>query len=81
MVDLAKDRVLAGADYCAAQCADRTTGCWLTALITPSANVPALAWGRHEELKDVLDGSFTLLDDAVRIPEGVDNRLLQLAKK
>lgn len=34
-----------------------------------------------KELKDVLGGSFTLLDDAVRIPEGVDNRLLQLAKK
>lgn len=34
-----------------------------------------------KELKDVLSGSFTLLDDAVRIPEGVDNRLLQLAKE
>ena len=34
-----------------------------------------------KELKDVLGGSFTLLDDAVRIPEGVDNRLLQLAKE
>ena len=28
-----------------------------------------------KELKDVLGGSFTLLDDAARIPEGVDNRL------
>lgn len=34
-----------------------------------------------KELKDVLGGSFTLLDDATRIPEGVDNRLLQLAKE
>ena len=34
-----------------------------------------------KELKDVLGGSFTLLDDAARIPEGVDNRLLQLAKE
>lgn len=34
-----------------------------------------------KELKDVLGGSFTLLDDAVRIPEGVDNRLLQLARE
>jgi len=33
-----------------------------------------------KELKDVLGNSFTLLDDAARIPEGVDNRLLQLAK-
>lgn len=33
-----------------------------------------------KELKDVLGGSFTLLDDARRIPEGVDNRLLQLAR-
>ena len=29
----------------------------------------------------MLGGSFTLLDDAMRIPEGVDNRLLQLAKE
>ncbi|WP_338520491.1 hypothetical protein V4210_02610 [Candidatus Nanosynbacter sp. BB002] len=34
-----------------------------------------------KELKDVLGSSFTLLDDATRIPEGVDNRLLQLAKE
>ena len=34
-----------------------------------------------KELKDVLGGSFTLLDDAARVPEGVDNRLLQLAKE
>ena len=34
-----------------------------------------------KELKDVLGGAFTLLDDATRIPEGVDNRLLQLAKE
>lgn len=34
-----------------------------------------------KELKDVLGGSFTLLDDATRIPESVDNRLLQLAKE
>lgn len=33
-----------------------------------------------KELKDVLGKSFTLLDDAQRIPEGVDNRLLQLAR-
>lgn len=33
-----------------------------------------------KELKDVLGGQFTLLDDAQRIPEGVDNRLLQLAR-
>ena len=32
-----------------------------------------------KELKDVLGDSFQLLDDAQRIPEGVDNRLLQLA--
>lgn len=34
-----------------------------------------------KELKDVLGSSFTLLDDARRIPEGVDNRLLQLARQ
>lgn len=34
-----------------------------------------------KELKDVLGGSFTLLDDTTHIPEGVDNRLLQLAKE
>ena len=34
-----------------------------------------------KELKDVLGSSFMLLDDATRIPEGVDNRLLQLAKE
>ena len=34
-----------------------------------------------KELKDVLGGSFTLFDDATHIPEGVDNRLLQLAKE
>lgn len=33
-----------------------------------------------KELKDVLGGQFTLLDDEQRIPEGVDNRLLQLAR-
>lgn len=34
-----------------------------------------------KELKEVLGASFTLLDDARRIPEGVDNRLLQLARQ
>ncbi|MDO4773766.1 MAG: hypothetical protein Q4A37_01405 [Candidatus Saccharibacteria bacterium] len=34
-----------------------------------------------KELKDVMGKSFTLLDDARRIPEGVDNRLLQLARQ
>lgn len=34
-----------------------------------------------KELKDVLGKTFTLLDDAQRIPEGVDNRLLQLARE
>jgi len=34
-----------------------------------------------KELKDALGSSFTLLDDARRIPEGVDNRLLQLARQ
>lgn len=34
-----------------------------------------------KELKDVLGKTFTLLDDARRAPEGVDNRLLQLARE
>ena len=34
-----------------------------------------------KELKDVLGKTFTLLDDAQRVPEGVDNRLLQLARE
>lgn len=34
-----------------------------------------------KELKDVLGKTFTLLDDAKQIPEGVDNRLLQLARE
>ncbi len=34
-----------------------------------------------KELKDVLGKTFTLLDDEQRVPEGVDNRLLQLARE
>ena len=34
-----------------------------------------------KELKDVLGASFTLLPDEERIPEGVDSRLLKLAKE
>lgn len=34
-----------------------------------------------KELKDVLGKSFELLDDAQRVPEGVDSRLLSLAKQ
>ena len=36
---------------------------------------------KMKELKDVLGTSFTLLPDEERIPEGVDSRLLKLAKE
>ena len=36
---------------------------------------------KMKELKDVLGASFTLLPDEERIPEGVDSRLLKLAKE
>ena len=36
---------------------------------------------KMKELKDVLGTSFTLLPDEQRIPEGVDSRLLKLAKE
>jgi rRNA-processing protein FCF1 len=34
-----------------------------------------------KELKDILKSSFELYDDNIRVPEGVDSRLLKLAKE